>query len=712
MVCRLSHLLWAYFVLLCAIASPVSGISISFSSEGGDGGANSVESLILDHSTYFSEDITLDQGSISQKYQAVGSGKNSMQHSVAGNSFTIHSDIDSQGTLSASGYSFATGQSGSKIQSVSGTGIMNLKLLGAKEGTDAVQEANMVDGAMASSQNFSVGVGQGALAWQSTSIAGEAGRVFSQASSSAGLMLAEGTFSGRSSLDADLSAGAKDDSKVGGNIVVNGATWLDDAALQTISEENLGMSLQGLQATSDERIGSFSVRAVNMDAFALAQAAQSSDEATSLSSLSGGSSTSYILAKNSAGYPYRWNEEAPKVQLYLKSDTVPSNLDPVEVKYAISAAANTWDNAVAKNLFADGQTVINDPSKGIDQRDGFNVNAWKYLSDAPNALAYSRTWSGGPIVGGYYSALESDISYNTRWTWSTSGGDYDVQSVAVHELGHTIGLGDIYSTTYGGSLPPTDPRTQDFEQVMNAYDAPQRTLGNGDRAGAQLLYGVNADGIGVYRSGTWYLNGNRDGQTYYSTYFGGIYGDKPETGDWDADNNFGIGVYRSGSWYLNDNGDGKTYYSTYFGGVPGDSPVTGNWNADEDFGIGVYRSGTWYLNDNRDGRTYYSTYFGGVPGDIAVTGDWDGDGIFGIGVYRSGTWYLNDNRDGRTYYSTYFGGVPGDIPVTGDWDGDGIFGIGVYRSGTWYLNDNRDGKTYYSTYFGGLPGDVPVTGNW
>jgi hypothetical protein len=144
---------------------------------------------------------------------------------------------------------------------------------------------------------------------------------------------------------------------------------------------------------------------------------------------------------------------------------------------------------VAKNLFADGTTVISDSGKSIDTRDGYNVNAWKYLSEAPSALAYCRTWSGGPIVNGFYSAIESDVSYNTNWAWSTSGGNYDVQSVATHELGHTIGLGDIYSSTYGGTLPPSDPRTQDYEQVMNLYDGPQRTLGNGDKAGAQALYG-------------------------------------------------------------------------------------------------------------------------------------------------------------------------------------------------------------------------------
>ncbi|MDQ1262929.1 MAG: hypothetical protein QG575_2110, partial [Euryarchaeota archaeon] len=57
------------------------------------------------------------------------------------------------------------------------------------------------------------------------------------------------------------------------------------------------------------------------------------------------------------------------------------------------------------------------------------------------------------------------------------------------ELGHSIGLDDIYSTYYGGTLSPKDPRTKDYEQVMNLYNGPQRTLGNGDKYGVQKLYG-------------------------------------------------------------------------------------------------------------------------------------------------------------------------------------------------------------------------------
>ena len=84
--------------------------------------------------------------------------------------------------------------------------------------------------------------------------------------------------------------------------------------------------------------------------------------------------------------------------------------------------------------------------------------------------------------------METDSWYNRDFAWTTdlataqSTGRIDLQSVALHELGHGIGMGDLYT------LPEGDPRQSDLQQVMNLYDGPQRELGNGDRAGAQILY--------------------------------------------------------------------------------------------------------------------------------------------------------------------------------------------------------------------------------
>ncbi len=78
---------------------------------------------------------------------------------------------------------------------------------------------------------------------------------------------------------------------------------------------------------------------------------------------------------------------------------------------------------------------------------------------------------------------------NSRDRWSTSAtpptyysynGPFDVQSVVTHELGHTLGLGDLYLLN--------DWRRNDYSEIMNAYNDPQRKLGAGDANGIWQLY--------------------------------------------------------------------------------------------------------------------------------------------------------------------------------------------------------------------------------
>ncbi|TMQ67876.1 MAG: matrixin family metalloprotease [Candidatus Eisenbacteria bacterium] len=92
--------------------------------------------------------------------------------------------------------------------------------------------------------------------------------------------------------------------------------------------------------------------------------------------------------------------------------------------------------------------------------------AWNNVSPAPYALTYSGTtnagfvtdginvlsWSSGNGCSGGCLAItalvlapgqviiESDVSFNSLAAWNTDGNDYDVQAVATHELGHTLGI--------------------------------------------------------------------------------------------------------------------------------------------------------------------------------------------------------------------------------------------------------------------------------
>jgi hypothetical protein len=246
---------------------------------------------------------------------------------------------------------------------------------------------------------------------------------------------------------------------------------LNDESMQIIGSGDISMSVDGL---SNGGSGSFGLGAANT-----MKGTISSDTSALLTgpatTATGGRSSAYTVLG------YRWNQKDPQLKWALKNDAYMTGegLSASNVKRAIEAASNTWDAGTNQNLFADTNLVTLSPSVKADTYDGKNTVAWKPFG--AGALAYARTWYRGTKVGGYYSALESDINMNTGYSWSTtgSGSKIDVQSVALHEMGHSIGLGDLY----GKSQFANDKR-----QVMHYYTGVKRTLGNGDATGVWTLY--------------------------------------------------------------------------------------------------------------------------------------------------------------------------------------------------------------------------------
>lgn len=518
----------ATVLLILLMISSSAAIQVSYSSSSGSGSASASSSYDLDSSTNLQESVTMG-GSISKSMVATGTGKNRIEQSTGGSgeagSFTAESTVESTGAMSISASSLSSGGSGAFSQSISCIGDAQIQVQG-QQGTSAslerafvsggylsASQSVAVDGAVNSGQtvagtgnymgalseghtgsaasvqsasvlygsmnaNLGAAAGDGVSTSQDIRIEGAAGSITSSSVSESTHMSVAGDFLGTGSITAELSSGAGTGAAVSGSISVDGAEWMSRSDMDRIRQDGGGLVVQGLRAV-DEGIGTFGV------------AAESGALGDSVATLmQGGSDTSYALVG------WRWNTRDPRIQLYIRDDNqlAGEGLTAAQAQAAIAAAANTWDDAVGQNLFADGTTVIISSSVNTDNPwDGVNVHAWKDLTDAPSALAYSRTRYGDPMVDGYWSALESDVSYNTRYSWSTSGADgtpysggpIDVQTVALHELGHTIGLGDLYT------LPTSDPRYSDYDQVMNRYNDIQRTLGNGDRAGAVALYGPN-----------------------------------------------------------------------------------------------------------------------------------------------------------------------------------------------------------------------------
>jgi len=379
---------------------------------------------------------------------------------------------------------------------------------------------------------------------------------------------------------------------------------------------------------------------------------------------------------------------------------------PAGAAGAIVAAFVTWSSVFSSSFeFTHlGATA----STEFAANDGRNVLGFGPIS-SPGVLARNTYWyttSTGML-------LDSDVEFNTGVPWSASGapGAYDLQSVATHELGHSLSLADLYGvsdaekTMYGFAFQgETKKRTldrDDIDGITHLYPAPAVVPVAGD---------IDGDGkadLGRYTAdfGQW---------VWLRTTLGlleirfGYAGTVPVTGDFDGDGRTDFGVYDPplGKWYLFKSTEG--FFETQFG-FAGTVPVTGDFDGDgrTDFGAYYAPLGKWYLFKSTEG--FFETQFG-FAGTVPVTGDFDGDGRTDFGAYYAplGKWYLFKSTEG--FFETSFG-FEGTVPLVGDFDGDGRTDFGAYYAplGKWYLFQSTGG--FFETQFG-YDGTVPIVGDF
>jgi hypothetical protein len=178
---------------------------------------------------------------------------------------------------------------------------------------------------------------------------------------------------------------------------------------------------------------------------------------------------------------FSWASSALPVQFVFDPDAGPAGAFA-----AMQLALGSWDEATRTSLF-DAVTTDSTVSPSLNSPDGVNTISFRRLAGYPTALAVTNLWYD-PDTG---RTMDTDVIFNTKYRWGIDAdgegtgftlpkGTYDVRNIGTHEIGHVVGLDDLYAAQYR-------------ELTMYGYGAATETLKislqAGDIAGTQYLYG-------------------------------------------------------------------------------------------------------------------------------------------------------------------------------------------------------------------------------
>lgn len=150
------------------------------------------------------------------------------------------------------------------------------------------------------------------------------------------------------------------------------------------------------------------------------------------------------------GIGFNWSWWGRSYGYYVRTSTVPGGDSG---RQSIQGGHHSWNNTVNGCGLGD-QANITMSYAGSTTRsvtngpDGYNVVDFGSVTTIGCAGAIACTWS---YFHPNYGIFESDVRFSSSGvTWSNSGASngIDIRSVAAHETGHTIGLGDVYGAEH------------------------------------------------------------------------------------------------------------------------------------------------------------------------------------------------------------------------------------------------------------------------
>ena len=163
----------------------------------------------------------------------------------------------------------------------------------------------------------------------------------------------------------------------------------------------------------------------------------------------------------------KWPGASPIVSYKINQNTS----DCTGEGAAVQLAANSWNNAGANFTFNYAGSHTN------------TVTSWNSINEimwgtTNGSIATAYTWSVNNVI------KECDIVFNdTEYTWSSTtpgASQMDVQSVALHELGHWLTLKDMYGSADSGNVM----------YGLMSFGQVKRILQPCDISGIHYIYGI------------------------------------------------------------------------------------------------------------------------------------------------------------------------------------------------------------------------------
>jgi hypothetical protein len=201
-----------------------------------------------------------------------------------------------------------------------------------------------------------------------------------------------------------------------------------------------------------------------------------------LASLLSGVAAAYELS----GVTWEWQDHPFEDPIVVDVDTWPAAYSDAEVADAIEAALDTWtgvglDLALPFGGTASGLDVVGEGNWSVVY-DSVSGSGWG------GTLAYASTWAWKDGIG-----IDCDVTFLSdndygRIRWSTdpggpSGGEIDLEAVALHEQGHCLGLdhsGTDEAVMYYAYQGLREPQDDDVDGVSALFGATPCVDDDGD----------------------------------------------------------------------------------------------------------------------------------------------------------------------------------------------------------------------------------------